>query len=84
MSEDANIKVAQGVSGSVVARGSLLSFIPYIVQGLKQAFQDLGVRSIKEAHKALASGNIRMEKRSPSAQVEGKVHHLYDYENPVI
>ena len=45
---------------------------------------DLGVKSIKEAHKALASGNIRMEKRSPSAQVEGKVHNLYDYENPVI
>lgn len=84
MSEDSNIKVAQGVSGSVVARGSLLSFIPYIIQGVKQAFQDFGVKSIKDAHKALASGNIRMEKRSPSAQVEGKVHNLYDYENPVI
>lgn len=84
MSEDSNIKVAQGVSGSVVARGSLLSFIPYIIQGVRQAFQDLGVKSIKDAHKALASGNIRMEKRSPSAQIEGKVHNLYDFENPVI
>ncbi|MBN2143855.1 MAG: IMP dehydrogenase, partial [Candidatus Aureabacteria bacterium] len=84
MAENADIKVAQGVSGSVIARGSLLSFIPYLITGIKQAFQDLGVKSIKNAHESLYKGIIRMEKRSPSSQLEGKVHHLYDYENPVI
>lgn len=83
-SEDANIKVAQGVAGSVIARGSLLSFIPYLIQGVKQAFQDLGVQSLAKAHQALEKEMIRMEKRSPSAQTEGKVHNLYDYENPII
>jgi len=82
--EGTKIKVAQGVSGSVIARGSLLSFIPYVVEGVKHAFQDIGVRNRDEAWKALEAGEIRMERRSPSAQVEGKVHHLYEYENPII
>jgi IMP dehydrogenase len=83
-SEEAPIKVAQGVSGSVIARGSLLTFIPYLIQGIKQALQDLGMKSIEKAQEALLSGEIRLEQRSSGAQTEGKVHHLYDYENPMI
>jgi len=83
-SEEAQIKVAQGVSGSVMARGSLLTFIPYLAQGIKQALQDLGMKSIEKAQEALWNGEIRIEQRSPGAQAEAKVHHLYDYENPVI
>jgi IMP dehydrogenase len=83
-SEETPIKVAQGVSGSVIARGSLLTFIPYLIQGVKQALQDLGMKSIEKAQEALLSGEIRLEQRSSGAQMEGKVHHLYDYENPMI
>jgi IMP dehydrogenase len=83
-SENAAVRVAQGVSGSVIARGSLASFIPYLCQGLRHAFQDLGLRSIEAAHRALEDGELRIERRSPSAQREGKVHDLYDYENPIV
>lgn len=80
-SENEEIKVAQGVSGSVVARGSIFKFVPYLTQGVKQAFQDIGVKSLEEAHRSLYEGFVRMEKRSPSAQLEGKPHHLHDFEN---
>ncbi|EKD28385.1 MAG: hypothetical protein ACD_79C00320G0001 [uncultured bacterium] len=83
-SEDSKIRVAQGVSGSVIARGSLTSFIPYICQGLKHAFQDIGVKSVAQGHNSLREGKIRIERRSASAQKEGNVHDLYDYENPMI
>lgn len=84
LSENSEIRVAQGVSGSVIARGSLTSFVPYLIQGMKHAFQDLGVSSIAKVHELLDAEKIRVERRSPSAQLEGKVHNLYDYENPII
>ena len=40
----AQIKVAQGVSGAVMDKGSLSKYIPYIVQGVKHGMQDAGVR----------------------------------------
>jgi IMP dehydrogenase len=84
LSESMKIKVAQGVTGTVVDKGSVLNFIPYLIQGLKQSFQDMGYRSIKELHTALRSGDLRFERRSESAMVQGSVHGLYSYSNPTI
>ena len=81
-SEEDRIKVAQGVSGAVVDKGSLLQFIPYLEQGLRHSFQDLGYRSIDELHEALYAGQLRFEERSVSAQREGGVHNLHSYEEP--
>ena len=81
-SEDDRVKVAQGVSGAVVDKGSLLQFIPYLQQGLRHSFQDLGYRSIGELHEALYAGRLRFEERSVSAQREGGVHSLHSYEEP--
>ena len=39
MSEKSSVTVAQGVSGSVKDKGSILNFVPYIIQGLKQGCQ---------------------------------------------
>ncbi|MGL4369479.1 MAG: IMP dehydrogenase [Spirochaetota bacterium] len=80
--EDTKIKVAQGVSGSVTDKGSMMDYIPYIVQGLKHSFQDMGVRSIKELHDRLNSGELRFEMRSLSSQTEGGVHDLYSWKEP--
>lgn len=82
-SDDQEIKVAQGVSGSVVDKGSMFEFVPYLVQGLKLSFQDMGVRSIPELHEKMYSGKLRFEKRSLNAQIQGSVHGLYSYTYPV-
>lgn len=81
-SESQKIKVAQGVSGTVVDKGSVQNFIPYLVQGLRQSFQDMGQKNIKDLHNALRNGTLRFERRSESAQVQGSVHGLYSYSAP--
>ena len=81
-SEDQEIKVAQGVAGSVLDKGSMIHFVPYLMQGLRQSFQDMGVRSVHELHERLYAGRLRFERRSPSAQAQGSVHSLYNYTSP--
>lgn len=80
--EESKVKVAQGVSGSVVDKGSVFDYVPYLIQGLKHAFQDLGRRNVAELHNALYSGDLRFEGRSMSAQIEGGVHDMHSYKAP--
>lgn len=80
--EGQRVKVAQGVSGTVVDKGSINQYLPYLMHGLRQSLQDLGCRSIQALHTALQTGDLRFEARSPSAQVEGGVHSLYSYQEP--
>jgi len=77
-----HIHVAQGVSGLVVDRGSVYDLVPYLVQSLRQALQDIGYRSVSDLHDAIESGDVRYERRSPSAQREGSVHGLLSYQEP--
>lgn len=83
-SETDEIKVAQGVVGAVVDKGSLRNFIPYLAQSVRHALQDLGCRTIDELHDALYKGELRFEARSPSAQREGGVHSLFSYTEPTL
>jgi len=76
----AAVKVAQGVSGTVQDKGSLHRYVPYLVQGIKHGFQDLGVQSIEELAPKLYTGDLRFELRSPAAQREGGVHGLHSFE----
>jgi len=80
--EDAKIIVAQGVSGAVMDKGSMNDYAPYLIQGLKHSFQDMGIRNVKSLHEKLYSKDLRFEIRSAMAQREGHVHDMYSYKEP--
>ena len=74
------VKVAQGVSGAVADKGSLKKYLPYIIQGVKQGFVDIGVHSLDDMLEQRQSGKLKFEFRSPAAQREGGVHSLHTYD----
>jgi IMP dehydrogenase len=80
--EKERIRVAQGVSGAVVDKGSVQKFLPYLLQGVRHGLQDLGVRNLDALGKAKKSGMLRFEQRTAAAQREGGIHGLYSYEKP--
>ena len=83
-SQQTRIPVAHGVSGTVVDRGPLTTFIPHLMQGVRDSFQKVGCRSIPELQQALSEGTVRFEPRSTSAQAEGTVHGLHSFKEPTI
>ena len=82
LTEDDKVIVPQGVTGTVPDRGSLVDYVPYLVKGLHQAFQDMGMRTVPILRDALYSGGLRFEHRTAAAQAEGSVHSLYSYREP--
>lgn len=74
------VKVAQGVSGAVVDKGSLRSYLPYLIQGVKHGLKDIGVQSVAQLHAMIDTGSLKFELRSSAAQREGNVHSLHNYE----
>ncbi|XP_065853030.1 inosine-5'-monophosphate dehydrogenase 2-like [Euphorbia lathyris] len=80
LGDTAKLKIAQGVVGAVADKGSVLRFVPYTMQAVKQGFQDLGASSLQSAHDLLKSKTLRLEVRTGAAQVEGGVHGLLSYE----
>ncbi|MCO5583501.1 hypothetical protein L7F22_037412 [Adiantum nelumboides] len=80
LGDKSKLKIAQGVSGAVADKGSIMKLLPYTMHAVKQGFQDLGLRSIEAAHYALTVGQVGLEVRTGAAQAEGGVHHLVSYE----
>jgi IMP dehydrogenase len=78
--ESATVKVAQGVSGAVVDKGTLKRFLPYLIQGVRHGFQDIGARNLAELNAMRDGGKLRFEIRSPAAQREGGIHGLHSFE----
>lgn len=55
LGDKSKLKIAQGVSGVVADKGSVLRLIPYTTCAVKQGFQDLGLSSLQDAHNNLFS-----------------------------
>lgn len=74
------IKVAQGVSGAVADKGSLKKYLPHIIQGVQEGFEDIGFHSMAELTEAHLNGSLKFELRSAAAQREGQVHSLHAFD----
>ncbi|PBJ78914.1 inosine-5'-monophosphate dehydrogenase [Trypanosoma cruzi cruzi] len=80
LSEKETVQVAQGVSGTVLDKGSVTKLLAYIHKGLQQSAQDVGEISFDAVREKMYEGQVLFNRRSPIAQMEGGVHSLHSFE----
>ncbi|EAN83921.1 putative inosine-5'-monophosphate dehydrogenase [Trypanosoma cruzi] len=80
LSEKETVQVAQGVSGTVLDKGSVTKLLAYIHKGLQQSAQDIGEIGFDAVREKMYEGQVLFNRRSPIAQMEGGVHSLHSFE----
>jgi len=78
-SEQQTIKVAQGVSGTVVDKGKIDRYIPYLAQSVCLGLQDLGASDLETLSVARKNKILRFQLRTFAGVREGGVHDLHSY-----
>lgn len=58
----------------------MISYMPYLVSGLRFGLQDIGTPDFDTLKQAMRNGSLRFEMRTSSAQVEGGVHGLHSFQ----
>merc|ERR1719506_218130 len=76
------VKVAQGVSGAVVDKGSVRDLLEHITAGVKKGCQETGHLDLASAHKGLVDKTTRFELRTSACMYEAGVHDVILAKSP--
>lgn len=74
--DQSEVRVAEGVTGGVPSRGSIHSWLPILMQGVRQGLHKLGYRNLDVLTTCIRDNKVYLEKRSEGSKVEGGVHSL--------
>merc|ERR1712100_831852 len=80
--EKQTVKVAQGVSGAVVDKGSVRDLLAHITAGVKKGCQEAGHEDIGAVHKGLTDKTTRFELRTSASIYEAGVHDVILAKSP--
>lgn len=76
------VKVAQGVSGAVVDKGSVRDLLEHISAGVRKGCQEAGHEDISAVHKGLKDKTTRFELRTSASIYEAGVHDVILAKSP--
>merc|ERR1719218_353359 len=76
------VKLAQGVSGAVVDKGSVRGLLEHITAGVKKGCQEAGHVDVAAVHKGLVDKTTRFELRTSASIYEAGVHDVILAKSP--